>query len=97
QKRVFAEVLKISAVERRAINIHSRTEQKMFPFGARISADLRSNFFGQRRVPRRCQRNSASHHRRWAIVAYTQRSVSSVQRRQTQLWISAYIEDVDAA
>src|SRR6478672_209960 len=58
QKRVFAKILKVSAIPRCAINIDARCQQKMYTFSPCIPTEFCSHLLSECRVPGGSQRNS---------------------------------------
>src|SRR5438132_479285 len=78
---IFAEVLKVSSVHRCAIDVYAWSQQKVDAFGARVTSNLGTHALGQRRIPRRRQRNAAGHGRGWSKVAYSDRAIGHLQSR----------------
>src|SRR5579872_6090741 len=69
----------------------------MLAFGTRITTDLLADFFGEGRVPCRCQGDPAGHGGSGPVVADANGPVGCVQGRNTEFGISANIEEIQSA
>src|SRR6266516_8080654 len=97
RKGVFAEVLKVAAVHRRAINIHAWPKQEMHTFGARIPAYFTPDALRQLWVPGRRQSDSGGHRRGWSIVANAHWSICHFQTRPSESRNASDEKTVDAS
>src|SRR5712664_3788009 len=79
---IFAEVFEISSIHRRAIDVHTRAQQKVRAFGLCVPADFRAYALGQRRIPCGSQGNSARHGCGRSEITDTDRAVGHLQARQ---------------
>src|ERR1700722_17126866 len=89
---VFAEVFEVASVERRAINIHTRTEHEMNAAGAGVVTDGGSDEGGHFRIPGCCQTDAAEYYCGWTVVADADWAVGHLQSRQTDLFVGANVE-----
>ena len=94
---VFAEVLEVATVHRRAIDVHARPQEKVDALRARVAPYLRADALGQLRVPSGRERDAAGHRRGGAEVANAQRAVGHLQSRKAEARHVAYEEAVHAA
>src|SRR6266404_3529990 len=81
---IFAKVLKVTSVHRRAINIHAWRKEEMHAFGARISTELSPDALCQRRIPGRGQTDPGGHRGGWSKVANAHWPIRHFQTRQSQ-------------
>src|SRR6266850_7049622 len=84
EERVFAEVLKVSAVHWRAINVYTWSQQKVHAFGACVTPNFGAHALGHRRVPCRRQRNAPGHGCGRSKIADADRAICHLQSRQVQ-------------
>src|SRR5258705_5315306 len=68
EERVFAEVLKVSAVHWRAINVYPWSQQKVHAFGTCVTSNLGAHALGYRWVPSSRHRNAPGHGCGWAEI-----------------------------
>src|SRR5258705_8015536 len=81
EERVFAEVLKVSAVHWRAINVYTWSQQKVHAFGTCVTSNLRAHALCQRRVPCRRQAYAPSHRCGWSKITDAERAGCHLQSR----------------
>src|SRR6266567_4531199 len=97
EERVFAEVLKVSAVHWRTVNVDCGRQEEMHAFGAAVATQLGPDKFGQRRIPRRGQRNASGKRSSWSKVADAERPVGHLQSRQIKTRYIANEKAVDTS
>src|SRR5207248_10321594 len=78
---IFAEIFKVAAIQRRAINVHSRPQHEVHAPGASVAADLSPNALGQCSIPGSRQRDSARHGCSGTIIAYPEWSIRHFEAR----------------
>src|SRR6266852_310439 len=84
EKRIFTEVLKVTSIHRRAINIHARSQEEMHAFGPRIPADFSPYTLCHGWIPGRRQSDPGGHGRGWSKVANPHWSIRHFQTRQSE-------------
>src|SRR5260370_37305583 len=75
EERVFAEVLKVTAVHWRAINVYTWSQQKVHAFGTCVTSNFGAYALGQRRIPGSGQRNASGKRSSWSKIADADRAV----------------------
>src|SRR6185295_14320232 len=97
EKRVFTEVLKVSTIHRSTVDVYSGCQEKVYPFGARVTSELSPDKLGQRRIPGSSQRNASGKRGSWSKIAHADGPVSHLQSRQVETRNVANEKTVDAA
>src|SRR5258705_11664631 len=69
EERVFAEVLKVSAVHWRAINVYTWSQQEVHAFSTSVTSNLGAHTLSQYRIPGSGERNARGHNCCWSKIA----------------------------
>ena len=94
---ILTVIFEITAAQRRAIDIHARTEQDMHAARTTVLPQRTAVVAHQRAIPRRRGRNPAREHRAAGIVAHTLRAVGHTDLGNTQSGNRTDIEGVETA
>src|SRR5258705_9789064 len=81
EERVFAKVLKVSAVHWRTINVYTWSQQKVHAFGTCVTSNLCAHALSQHWVPCRRQANAPGHSCCWSKIADADWAVCHLQSR----------------
>src|SRR5208337_1195139 len=83
---VFSKILEVTAIPRRAVDVHSGAQHKMNAAGPRVPADSRTDLFGKSGIPRRRKADAdrIGGGRKPFIAAHTNGAVRHLKRRQAE-------------
>src|SRR5258705_8792999 len=81
EERVFAEALKVSSVHWRAINVYTRSQQKVNAFSTCVASNFGAHALSQHGIPSSRKRNAPGHNRCWSKIANADWAVCHLQSR----------------
>src|SRR5437016_11929852 len=70
EKRIFAEILEVAAIHRRAINVRAGPQHEVHAPGTSVAANLGADSLGEFRIPSGCKRDPAGHGWRGSVVTH---------------------------
>ena len=97
QKGIFTHVFEIAPAQRRAIDIHRRSEQNIHAARPTIAPQTLPDSFGHLTVPRGRQRNTSRVTRRGAVVAAAHRPIRHFDGRDPEPLDGADVKPLRAA
>src|SRR5436190_22097194 len=81
EKGIFAEILEVAAIHRRARNVHAGPQHEVHAPGTSVAANLGADSLGEFRIASGCKRDLARHGCRGFVVAYAECLLSFLEAR----------------
>ena len=94
EPRVFAHILEVAAIARRAIDIHARAKDKLYATGTAVASQCASIIVGQALVPCRCQHHVCGIGSALLVSAHSLRAVAHKESGQSDAVDGAGVERV---
>ena len=82
EKGIFAEILEVAAIHRRAINVHAGPQHEVHAPGTSVAANLGADSLGEFRIPSGCKRDPAGHGCRGSVVAHAEWPIGHLEARK---------------